>query len=125
MSLPLIALIDERDDLQPLVKVTFDKHDSKEERFWKFHRANPHVYDAIVRMAQRQRQQGATRLSMKAIFEHLRTRLETRQEVYRLNNSMTAPFARLVMDQNPDLGGLFETRSTPHDTQYYLREARL
>jgi len=35
-------------------------------------------------------------------------------EIYRLNNNYTALYARLLMDNEPELAGLFEIRQRVH-----------
>ena len=96
---------------EPIVPV--DRDLPLEERFARFDAANPHVYMMIVEIARRRTKMGATRLSMKAIFEELRYERNTylrRTEKYGLDNSFTALYARLVRDRESDLAGLFETR---------------
>lgn len=121
-ALPLIALID--DDTRPIVEVAIVRGDTKEQRFRTFHEANPHVYRQIVAISRNAVERGASRLSIKAIFEQLRARIETHGALYRLDNSLTAYYARLVMEREPGLRGLFETRRSQSDPDYYQREAR-
>lgn len=82
------------------------------ERFEIFHQANPGVFRALVRLAMERRRAGITRGRIKALFEILRDRheLETRGDDWKLNNSYTAFYARLMMDTVPELRGWFETR---------------
>jgi hypothetical protein len=82
------------------------------QRFAAFHEANPHVYATLVRLAREARAAGKERLGMKALWERLRWELEvvTRGDEFRCNNNYTAAYARLLMDNEPDLAGLFETR---------------
>jgi hypothetical protein len=82
------------------------------DRFWAFHESNPRTYEHIVRLA-RQAKARSKRVGMKAIWERLRwwAAFETDgEEPFKLNNSFTAHYARLVMAQEPDLEGVFETR---------------
>lgn len=84
-------------------------------RFAEFHAANPHIYAEIVKMARRARARGAERIGIKMLWEALRWQLavETGRvdgDTFRLNNVFTAHYARLVMEQEPDLRGIFETR---------------
>lgn len=83
------------------------------EQFALFHVANPHVYREIVRLARWLRtERGFQSIGMKAIFEQLRWsyRLKTKDSKWKLNNNYTAHYARLVMEQEPDLAGFFPTR---------------
>ena len=83
-----------------------------EQRFVEFHDANPHVYQSLVRRAIRLRRSGVTRWGVKGLFEVLRWEyaLQTRGDEYKLNNSFTALYARLLMEQEPALDGFFEVR---------------
>ena len=98
--------------LPDIVAVTLPKDTPIGERFRAFHSANGHVYLAIVSLARELKRQGCGRLGMKMIFEQLRYRhfLATRGDKWKLNNVYTAEYARLVMEQEPDLAGMFEVR---------------
>lgn len=81
-----------------------------------FHVKHPDVYDELVAMARRAVAAGHRRLGMKQLWEVLRwnrmlASLPDDDEPWRLNNSYTAFYARLIMDTCPDLAGVFETRS--------------
>lgn len=82
------------------------------ERWERFHKLNPHVYDAIVEQARLAKRYGATRIGIKFIFERLRWlhMVSTQGDPFLLNNSYTAFYARAVMANEPDLAGIFETR---------------
>ncbi len=89
-----------------------------EERFHSFHQLNPHVYLAITSLARELKRQGWAKAGMKQIFEQLRWKfaVATRGDRWRLNNDFTAPYARLVMKQERDLDGFFETREAKGTT---------
>jgi hypothetical protein len=96
--------------------MTFDA--SIAERFETFHRENPHVYRTLVRLAREWvNSTGSQKIGMKSLYEVARWRLaiETNDAEYRLNNSYTAFFARLIMWQEPDLNGLFDLRASEAD----------
>lgn len=85
-----------------------------EEKFQAFHEANPHVYDNLVRLARWAARAGRKELSMKLLFERLRWEYHVQTDTgdgYRINNSYTSRYARLIMAQCPDLAGMFETRT--------------
>jgi hypothetical protein len=89
------------------------EHGSIEEQFRRFHAENPHVYRELVRLARQARAAGAERLGMKQLFEVLRWEHQVRTSDwtgFRLNNNYTSYYARQIMDQEPDLRGVFETR---------------
>ena len=88
---------------------------SLSERFEAFHRANPHVYRAIVKVSRGARAMGHEHYSIARIFEYLRyTSLVTTGEEWKLNNSYRAFYARMAMSREPDLANFFETRTQRH-----------
>ena len=97
---------------QPLTKVKYEKEASVEERFLCFHEANPHVARALAKRALQLKRAGRKRYGMKALFETLRffSSLQSKGDPYKLNNSYTTLYARLIMEKMPELEGFFETR---------------
>lgn len=86
---------------------------SIEERFRRFHEANPHVYQSLERLALGMQRRGAPKWSTKAMFEILRWAYwmtTADPSGFKLNNIYTAPYARLLMASRPELAGFFETR---------------
>lgn len=81
-------------------------------RFARFHEQNPHVYETLVWLARKGRRAGAKRLGAKQLYEVCRYELmiQSNGKPYKLSNSFTAPYARLVMQTNPDLRGIFVIR---------------
>lgn len=98
-------------DLSPTVQPA-GRFESLDDRFWAFHQANPHVYRALVALARQLKQAGRRRFGIKALFERLRfeAALQTWGDEFRLNNNYHSRYARLIMRQEPDLAGFFETR---------------
>lgn len=93
--------------------------------FEEFNKANPHVYRTLVRLAREWvNETGARKLGIKSLYEVARWRLaiETSDAEYRLNNSYTAFFARLIMQREPDLDGLFDLRASEADNWILTRE---
>jgi hypothetical protein len=86
-------------------------------RFAEFHRENPRVYDELVRLARRGRQAGRTKMGINQLFEVLRwnVSLTTRGEDFKLNNNYAPHYARLIMDRERDLAGIFELRRSHAD----------
>jgi hypothetical protein len=83
-----------------------------EQRFEAFHAANPHVYDHLRRLALDARRKGR-QMGIKALYEVLRWQyaMATTDDDYKLNNSYTSFYARLLMEREPELAGYFETRT--------------
>jgi hypothetical protein len=95
-------------------------HTKLDEEFRAFHAANPDVYTELVRLARKAKAKGKTRLSMRMLWEALRYNLTLAIEgdgEYRLNNNHVARYARLVVEQEPDLAGLFELRGVKVDDE--------
>lgn len=87
---------------------------SIENDFLDFHAANPHVYDNLVRLARAwSARRNARKVGMKMLFEVLRweVAMKTTGDDFKLNNNYTSYYARLIMEQEPDLVGIFETRA--------------
>lgn len=88
-------------------------------KFRRFHSQNPHVYSHLERLAFKLRNRGVQRWGVKALWEVLRYELALNTDepvgAYKLNNSFTAYYARLLMERNPeDLADFFETRERQH-----------
>lgn len=85
------------------------------ERFQEFHKLNGHVYVALVMLAREFREKtGRRHIGMKMLWEKLRYEFGIRtsgESDYSLNNDYTALYARLIMQQEADLAGAFETRA--------------
>lgn len=84
-------------------------------RFLQFHRSNPQVYDLLVRFARTARGRGYQRFGIAAVWERMRweAAMTWGEDAYtglKLNNDYRSRYARLIMDQEPDLAGFFETR---------------
>jgi hypothetical protein len=89
-----------------------------EQVFADFHETNPHVYDEIVRAARLFRQQtGRSKCGMTLLFGRVRWVLatETTGDAFRLNNNFVPFYSRLIMAQEPDLAGMFDTRRSVAD----------
>lgn len=90
-----------------------------EEQFVEFHKENPHVYDKLREFALTIAASGKrSAFGIAAVFERLRwfAAFET-AGTYKLNNSFRAFYARLLMEQEPELAGLFRTRRSVADAR--------
>ncbi len=97
-----------------------------EERFSDFHKLNPHVAQEMLRLARARLDRGETFISVKALWEELRVSLDRAEEggagplgaiqdrtwdpAYKLNNSFTALYARLIIKLEPRLASVIELR---------------
>ncbi|MFJ2509880.1 hypothetical protein ACIQJX_26590 [Streptomyces griseoviridis] len=77
------------------------------EQFHAFDARNPQVYRALERTAARRLATGATRVSLKDLFEDLRRELPYGAG---LNNNFTALYARRLIDDHPHWASAFELR---------------
>jgi hypothetical protein len=100
-------------DLAPLVLRPVDARLSLPERFAQFHADNPHVADALEQLAGQWFAAGNERGSTKAFIERLRweSGIRTRGGEYRLDNSLTAFYSRLLLERRPDWSGRILTRT--------------
>jgi hypothetical protein len=101
--------------LQPLIEAAAGGDLTIQERFERFHAANPQVYRALREMALGLKARGHERIGVKMLWEALRYRYMAEGvspvggDVYRLNNIYTSRYARLLAAE-PGLRGLFEMR---------------
>ena len=89
-------------------------HNRKAEEF---HRQNPHVLEAMRRLAYIHKNKGAKRWGAKALWEELRWELKiptnARAGTYNLNNNFHSWYAR-ELAKDPELEGFFELRGRNH-----------
>lgn len=87
------------------------------ERFDRFHERNPAVYDRLAELARTWAKSRAGRQSIAMLYEVLRWEwgLSTQGDPFKLNNDYRAYYARLLMEREPDLRGVFETRGVGAD----------
>jgi len=93
-------------------------HPKKEDiqvSFLEFHANNPQVYDWLVYLSRQGKARGRRKLGMKQFFEVLRWEVHIEglpddREIFKLRNSYTSRYARLIMEQEPDLENMFEVR---------------
>lgn len=88
------------------------------DKFDDFHRNNPHVYSLLVGLSREWiATTGIAKLGMKMLFERARWNLAiaTKSADFKLNNDFTPFYARLIMDQERDLAGIFSLRRSAAD----------
>jgi hypothetical protein len=88
-------------------------------KFELFHASNPHVYSALVTLARRFRTKNrSAQTGIGMLYEVLRWEyyLATdSQDDYKLSNSYRAFYARLIMQNEPDLEGIFNLKQSVAD----------
>jgi len=99
-------------------QATFDFGDEGllEKKFWEFHLAHREVYRTLVYFARqwRERRGPDSFCGIKALYERARWEMAFQslddQPPPKLSNNHTAFYARLIMDRNPDLEGIFRLK---------------
>ncbi len=90
-----------------------DRRLTPAERAADFHRNNPHVLEAVRKVALQMRRAGHAQWSVNGAFEVLRYQwaMQTHDpEGFKLNNTYRAWYARELMRTTPELADFFETR---------------
>lgn len=89
-----------------------DRERSIEQAFRDFHRANPGIYNRLVGMCREARARSCNKVGIGMLFEVLRWDhlVRTNADDFKLNNNHRAYYARLIMERESDLRGIFETR---------------
>lgn len=88
-------------------------HTRLERRFAAFHATHPHIYRELEARALALVGKGAPRLGVKALWESMRYDAAVRSDdrPWKLNNSYTALYARLLIHHHPQLADVIETRA--------------
>ena len=100
-----------------------EKETSIYARFKRFHAANPHVYENLVKLARDFRSKGSNhnrKLGIGMLYEVLRWNyyLTTEgEEEFKLSNDFRAAYARLIMEQEQDLLDAFNIKQSVIDTE--------
>ena len=82
-----------------------------------FHRYNPHVLRALIKVARGLKARGLTQYGIVGLFAILRYKaIETTGDpFFRLNHNYMPFFARAIMREAPDLAGFLVTRASRID----------
>jgi hypothetical protein len=90
-----------------------------ETRFEEYHAANPQVYEKLREFALAARRAGRTLMSINMLHERLRwyTTVEAVGDDFKVNNNYRPYYARLLMKNEPQLAGMFETRKSKADEE--------
>lgn len=88
-------------------------------RFHRFHANNPEVYNNLVRLARefrRNSQNYNRKMGIGMLYEVLRwsyyINVDLGEEEFKLSNDFRAPYARLIMQQEPDLQDAFNIKTS-------------
>lgn len=84
-----------------------------DERFDEFHTNNPEVYVELVTLARELVERGHRKLGIGMLWEVIRWQRflgDVGDDHYKLNNVYRSRYSRLIMAQELDLAGVFDTR---------------
>lgn len=86
--------------------------------FARFHVEHPDVYDRLCAMTRELVAAGHSRVGIGMLFEvlrweHARSGPADAVSPFKLNNNYRSRYARLIMDREQDLAGVYETRVCP------------
>ena len=84
------------------------------DQFAEFHAAHPDVYEQLSALAHEIKDRGFTRYGIATLFEVVRHHRQTSgkdAQGFKLNNNFRSHYARLLMEQEAELKGLFELRT--------------
>lgn len=88
------------------------------EQFEQFHADNPQVYDVLVRLAREWvANTGRRKLAIATLLERARWEIAmaTSDPDYKINNNHKPYYARLIMQQETGLDGMFDLRRSSAD----------
>ena len=94
---------------------------SSEERklsWWRWHQANPHVYELFERFSLEAARHGHTRFSHWLVMNRIRweTTIDTTGVDFKISNNHIAYYARLFMARHPEHAGFFHTKKMKDET---------
>ncbi len=91
----------------------FNQDSELRKKFEQFHKDNPKVYRELVSLAHQAKERGRSKIGMRMLYEVVRWNryLRTTDKDYKLNNDYCAFYARKIVDDYPELEGLFELRN--------------
>ncbi len=91
---------------------TIDRHKTLDEQFDEYHRQNPHILDALIRLTDMAVSRGHRKIGMSLLVGQLRweSMMSTTGDEYKLNNNYNSRYVRLIEEVRPDLVGVFGKR---------------
>lgn len=88
---------------------------SLKQRWWNWHKANPHIWELFERFTEEAIGRGATRLSGWLIVNRIRwqTSVVTRGRDFKISNDFVALYVRLWQVRHPARASIFNTKTAP------------
>lgn len=106
-----------RADLVDEHRETFADADKRtiQARFEEFHRKNPMVYQELVKLCRQWRKRGNATMGIRMAWEVMRWNIlmsitRVQADDFKLNDHYHSRYARMIMEQERDLEGIFELR---------------
>lgn len=98
--------------LQQTTQPKVSREATIQQRFEAFHKQNPHVYAALRSLAFQMRGNGVKAYGIKGLTERVRWEfsMQTKGETFKICNSYTSRYARLLIKNEPELRDFFELR---------------
>lgn len=83
-------------------------------KFWKYHSANPAVFELFRKFSNELKRSGRKHYGAKAVMERIRWHfaVETVGDDFKLNNNYTSCYARLMVLQDDSFDGFFAMRTS-------------
>lgn len=99
-------------DIEPLITPPRVAGETIQERFESFHRLNPWVFAAFVRITDDWMAKGRTRIGIGMLTEVLRWQYgrATVGDDFRINNNFRSRYVRLLISEHPEYAEVFELR---------------
>jgi hypothetical protein len=103
--------------MMPSIDIDAVHKKDQEEAFKEFHANNPQVYELFRRFTFQAIDAGRRDFGAKAVVERIRwsTMVETKGDIFKINNNYTSWYARMFMNDHPEHYGLFQTREAAAD----------
>ena len=105
-------------ELDGIQHVSF-KNKTIKDAFEEFHTLNPHIYRNLRFLALMAVKSGKKKLGMRLLWERLRWEYYvttiTDGDTYKLNDHFVPYYARMLMEKEPRLAGVFETREMKNE----------
>jgi len=85
------------------------------EKFFVYHRDNPHVFDLFYKYTCQLKNTGRRHYGAQMVFERMRWHyaVETQGDEFKINNNYVSCYTRLLAQIYPEFKDFFETRCTP------------
>jgi hypothetical protein len=85
-------------------------------KFREFHAKNPQVYKTLVRLAREAKAKGKSKISIELLINRMRWEMwinadDPNQKEFKFSNDYKPFYARLIMEDNPELAGIFNIKT--------------